>query len=301
MGNFLLLNMSLSDEPTEPIESNEADSPSSGSNFITNLWNRFTRTWKGHSKTTWLWIILFLAIMVFSVLLLLKMFLDKTWLFSLVITYFVAPMLEIGGWGFLVFVIFMAVQGIIAPIPSELALLTTGIIWGVGLGSVVGVVGSMCAAITAYEIAVKGGRPLAEKFVGDDLLIIDKYLDRYGTWAIFFGRAFPFMNFDPLSYASGFLGIKRKGYLLATLFGSIIRAIIYAIMGAAMSPEGLDEIIHDSDKLEVFIETGASQFNTMFWIILLILGIAFLGYQFILMPKLRKAAKIEIETETSEG
>ncbi len=287
--------MNLSDETTIPTED---ESPLSGSNFITNLWNRFIRTWKGHSKTTWLWIILFLAIMIFSVLLLLKMVLDETWLFSLVITYFVLPMLEIGGWGFLVFVLFMGVQGIIAPIPSELALLTTGIIWGPYLGSVVGVVGSMFAAITAYEIARKGGRPLAEKFVGDDLQVIDKYLDKYGTWAIFFGRAFPFMNFDPLSYASGFLGIKRKGYLLATLFGSIIRSIIYAIMGAAMTPDGLDAIIKDSSKLETFIQEGASQFNTMFWIILLVLGLAFLGYQFILMPKLRKAAK---ETDNSEN
>ena len=278
--------MSLTDESdTSP------ESPSSGSNFITNLWNRFKRTWTGHSKTTWLWIILFLVIMVFSVLLLLKMVLDETWLFSLVITYFVLPMLEIGGWGFLIFVIFMGVQGIIAPIPSELALLTTGIIWGVGVGSVVGVVGSMFAAITAYEIARKGGRPLAEKFVGDDLQVIDKYLDRYGTWAIFFARAFPFMNFDPLSYASGFLGIKRKGYLLATLFGSIIRAIVYAIMGASMSQGGIDAILEDSTALETFIQEGASKFNTMFWLILLVLGVAFLGYQFILMPKLRKASK----------
>jgi uncharacterized membrane protein YdjX (TVP38/TMEM64 family) len=287
--------MSLSDKPTESTDT--TDVPSSSSNFITNLWNRFIRTWKGHSKTTWLWIILFLAIMVFSVLLLLKMVLDETWLFSLVITYFVLPMLEIGGWGFLVFILFMGVQGIIAPIPSELALLTTGIIWGATLGSVVGVVGSMFAAITAYEIARKGGRPLAEKFVGDDLQIIDKYLDKYGTWAIFFGRAFPFMNFDPLSYASGFLGIERKGYLLATLFGSIIRSIIYAIMGATMIDGGIEQIIEDPASLESFIQEGASKFNTMFWIILLVLGLAFLGYQFILMPKLRKAAQ---ETDGSE-
>jgi len=99
--------MSRSDKSIEPTK--EAETSSSLSNFLSNFWNRFTRTWKGHSKTTWLWIILFLAIMIFSVLLLLKMFLDETWLFSLVITYFVLPMLEIGGWGFLVFIIFMGI------------------------------------------------------------------------------------------------------------------------------------------------------------------------------------------------
>ena len=280
----------MKEKPLNSEKKDQSEKPkfSKIKNFLSDLWQRFLRTWTGHDKKTWLWIIAFLAVIVVSILIFIKMKQDSTWLFNLVVSYFVKPMLSLKFWGLLIFIVFMGVQGILAPIPSELMLLCTGMIWGVWLGSFIGIIGSMAAGIMAFEIAFRGGRPLAEKFIGDDLFIIDRYIDKYGTWAIFIGRAFPFMAFDPLSYASGFIGIKRRKYLIATLFGSIIRCIIYAILGNSMTQGNINEIIDNPSLLNDFVQKGSSQFNTMFLIIIILLVVAFLGYQFILMPYLRK-------------
>ena len=61
---------------------------------------------------------------------------------------------------------------------------------------------------------MKGGRPLAEKFVGaENLDIVDQYIEKYGGKVIFAARAFPFMAFDPVSYASGLVKIKTRTYI----------------------------------------------------------------------------------------
>ncbi|MHA1647736.1 MAG: TVP38/TMEM64 family protein [Promethearchaeota archaeon] len=273
---------------SEKKDQSEKSKSSKIKKFISDLWQRFLRTWSGHDKKTWLWIIAFLAIILISIAVFIKMKQDNTWLFNLVVNYFVKPMLSLKFWGLVIFIVFMGVQGIIAPIPSELMLLCTGMIWGIWVGTFIGIIGSMAAGIMAYEIAFRGGRPLAEKFIGDDLFIIDRYVDKYGTWAIFIGRAFPFMAFDPLSYASGFIGIKRKKYWIATLFGSIIRCTIYAFLGNSMTQGNINEIIDNPSLLNEFIQTGSTQFNMMFLIIIILLVVAFLGYQFILIPYLRK-------------
>jgi uncharacterized membrane protein YdjX (TVP38/TMEM64 family) len=257
------------------------------------------RTFSGHSKSTWIWIILFIIIAIISGIILILQNQDETWLFDKVIHWFVIPMIELNEIGWLLFIIFMGIQGIIIPIPSELVLLSSGLIWGLVLGSILGVIGSMAAGILTYYIAVLGGRPMIERFLGqENLEVIDTYIDKYGAGAVLVARAFPFMAFDPISYASGFLKINFREYFIATLIGSIIRCVFYAWLGSTLYPGDLNDIINDPTKVQAFIEAGSVQFNTMFIIIIVILGSAYLFYQFLLIPYLKKK---HLETKSGES
>ncbi|UCE15113.1 MAG: VTT domain-containing protein [Candidatus Heimdallarchaeota archaeon] len=192
-------------------------------------------------------------------------------------------------WGRLIFLVFMGVQGVLVPIPSELVLLSSGLIWGLEEGAILGIVGSMIAGVLTYYIAVLGGRPMMERFLGQDNLdVLDFYIGKYGAAVILFARAFPFMAFDPISYASGFLKIKFRTYFIATLIGSIIRCVFYAWLGSTLYEGKLSDFIDDPEKVQQFINTGSAQFNTMLLLIVVILGIAYLLYQFILLPYLKK-------------
>ncbi|MFX0085270.1 MAG: VTT domain-containing protein, partial [Candidatus Hodarchaeota archaeon] len=111
---------------------------------------------------------------------------------------------------------------------------------------------------------------------------------RYGAGAIIAARAFPFMSFDPISYASGFLKIKFRTYFIATLIGSITRCVFYAWLGSTLNPGDIQNFIDNPATLNAFIKNYSTQFNLVLTIIILVLGVAYLFYQFILMPYLKK-------------
>ena len=248
------------------------------------------RTFTGYSKGTWIWIGIFFFILIISIVVLILQSQDETWLFDKVLRWFVAPILSLKLFGPFIFVIFMGIQGIIVPIPSELVLLSSGLIWGMIGGTIIGIIGSMTAGITTYYIAMYGGRPMIEKFLGEEnLIVIDKYLDRYGIWAIIFARAFPFMAFDPISYTSGFLKIKLSDYIIATFFGSIIRCIFYAWLGSNLvTHTDISEWLSDPSKYQSFINQYSANFNFVLFLLIIVLGLAFIIYQFLLFPYLKK-------------
>ncbi|MFX1514828.1 MAG: TVP38/TMEM64 family protein [Promethearchaeota archaeon] len=247
------------------------------------------RTFQGHTKSTWIWIIFFLIILLISVIILILQYQDDTWLFDKVVRWFLLPIIELEAWGWLIFLLFMGVQGVIVPIPSELVLLSSGLLWGLVLGSILGIIGSMLAGVLTYYIAVLGGRPMMEKFLGQENLdVLDFYIGKYGAVVIFLARAFPFMAFDPISYASGFLKIKFRTYFIATLIGSIIRCVFYAWLGSSLYQGNPYDLINDPTAVQNFINSGSNQFNTMLMVIVIVLGFAYLFYQFFLMPYLRK-------------
>ncbi|MHA1972234.1 MAG: TVP38/TMEM64 family protein [Candidatus Hodarchaeales archaeon] len=254
----------------------------------------FKRSFEGHNRFTWVWIVIFLLILVISGIVLYFQYQDETWLFDKVLRHFVMPIIELGIFGMLIFIIFMGIQGIVVPIPSELVLLTSGLIWGVVGGSIIGVIGSMVAGTITYYVAVLGGRPVIEKFLGqENLELIDTYIKKHGLWAIIFARAFPFMAFDPISYASGFLKVRFRDYTIATLIGSAIRCVFYAWLGSTLvTQEDISQWLKDPAKYQQFINQYSSNFNSVLFVLVIVLGLAFLIYQFILMPYLKKKSGI---------
>ena len=247
------------------------------------------RTFTGHTRTTWVWMILFMIIFAVSVMILIFQYQDETWLFDKVVRWFIIPIFELEAWGWLLFLVFMGVQGILVPIPSEIVLLSSGLIWGLIWGSVLGIIGSMLAGVLTYYIAVLGGRPMMERFLGqENLEVLDFYIGKYGAITILLARAIPFIAFDPVSYASGFLKIKFRSYFIATLIGSIIRCVFYAWMGSVLYEGDIGDIINRPAEVEAFISAQAAQFNILFYLLVVFLGVAYLFYQFILLPFLRK-------------
>ncbi len=203
-------------------------------------------------------------------------FVDPTFLYRIVVEWFVNPIFLLGIIGIFLFIAIMAIQGLLVPIPSEIVLLAAGIIWGFIWGGIMGVIGSMVAAIVCYYVSKRGGRPIAEKFVGVSALnMADDLIQKYGTGAIVVARFLPFVAFDPISYASGLVEMDVKKYSLGTFLGSIPRAFFYSWLGASL---GIRPPI-DFDELPLAqIETQAALFNNILLIILAVLAVMFVAY-----------------------
>ncbi len=219
--------------------------------------------------------LVFLLVMVVSVGVVILIFIDETFLFRIIKNVFIVPLLDIGFWAVFVFLILMVLQSLIAPIPSELILLSGAMIFGFWWGTLLGVLGSMLSAWITFYVSNKGGRVILEAagekmgFVDKFILVMDDWISRWGLWAIIVGRAVPVIMFDPVSYAAGISNIKWNHYTVATLIGSIPRALFYSWMGIlTLNNREPSEIRYMSESE---IESAAGRFNTIFYIIFAVL------------------------------
>ena len=260
----------MSDTHDNTIE--KKSSSSKLKNYFRNILN-----FSQYDKKTILYIIVFIALVLLSLFLLYYIyFVDSTILYKLVLDWFVRPIYYLGFWGILLFIVVMAIQGLIVPIPSEIVLLAAGIIWGVLGGGVMGIVGSMAAALLCFYISRKGGRPLVKKFVGDKAIdLADNFIHKYGMGAIIVTRFLPFIAFDPISYVSGLVDMDIKKYSIGTLIGSIPRAFFYSWLGSTL---GIDPLVDWTTLPLAEIEAQSAFFNNVLLIILAILVVMFVAY-----------------------
>ena len=244
--------------------------------YFKNLFN-----FSQYSKKTLLYIVIFIILVIVSLFLLYySFFIDKQFLYRLVINFFVNPIIDLGFIGILLFILIMAFQGLLVPIPSELVLLATGMIWGVLGGGFFGIIGSMAAASLCFYISKKGGRPIAEKLVGKSAInMADHFIHKYGMSAIIIARFLPVVAFDPISYASGLVDMDFKKYIIGTFIGSIPRAFFYSWLGFLLiSSYGVSPPI-DLEKLPFeVIDNLSSSFNIILLIILAFLVLLFVIY-----------------------
>jgi uncharacterized membrane protein YdjX (TVP38/TMEM64 family) len=257
----------------EAKESQTGENKSFGSKLKSYIKNLFD--FSQYDKKTLLFVAIFVFLVVFSIIILIYNYIfNPIFLISIVAEWFVNPVFKLGVIGIVLFLVIMAIQGLIVPLPSEIVLLATGIIWGWLFGGLFGIIGSMLAAILCFYISRKGGRPIVEKFVGSKTLYLaDDLITRYGIWTIIISRFIPFISFDVISYASGLVDIEFKKYSIGTFLGSIFRAFFFSIVGA------LSGITAPIDLTDIkALEAQAGIFNGWLLIILGVLILMFIAY-----------------------
>jgi uncharacterized membrane protein YdjX (TVP38/TMEM64 family) len=243
--------------------------------YIKNLFD-FSK----YSLKTIIFIIIIIVLVILSILLLWYIYFGggQTFLLELIVNWFINPIAMLGFVGILLFIGIMALQGLLIPIPSEIILLATGMIWGIWLGGVMGVIGSMAAASLCYYVSRKGGRPLAEKLVGQRALALaDKFIHKYGLWAIIIARLLPFVAFDPISYAAGVIDLDWKKYLIGSFIGSIPRAFFYYFLGYILTPGITFPIDLSSLPLDQ-VEALSVWFNNVLLIVVGVMILMFIAY-----------------------
>jgi len=262
--------MKMSDTQDNTFEKNSSSSKLKS--YIKNIFS-----FSQYDAKTIFYILIFILLVILSLVLLYYIyFVDGTILYRVVIDWFVNPIYFLGFWGILLFIIIMAIQGLIVPIPSEIVLLATGIIWGLFGGGIMGIIGSMAAALLCFYISKKGGRPLVKKFVGEKAIdLADNFIHKYGMGAIIIARFLPFIAFDPISYTSGLVDMDIKKYSIGTFIGSIPRAFFYSWLGSTL---GINPPVNLAKLPLAEIEAQSAFFNNVLLIILALLIVMFLAY-----------------------
>ena len=146
--------------------------------------------------------------------------------------------------GYVGVAIAVALETIVAPIPSEVILPMagwkvsqsaadpsvleplTGQPWNIPLAVALATAGSLVGAVVGYYIGAWGGRPLLDRYgryVGigaEDLDRADRWFARWGSWAVFIGRMVPLVR-TFVSYPAGISRMPMGRFLLFSAFGSL--------------------------------------------------------------------------------
>ena len=136
--------------------------------------------------------------------------------------------------------LWVAIESVIIPIPSELVLPFAGFLVGEGLAVepitgqpwnyylvvLAGTIGATVGALIAYGIGAWGGRPVIERwgrYVGittSDLDRAETFFARHGQAASFFGRMIPVIR-SLVSFAAGVARMPLGRFVLFTFLGSL--------------------------------------------------------------------------------
>jgi uncharacterized membrane protein YdjX (TVP38/TMEM64 family) len=155
-----------------------------------------------------------------------------------------------GTFGLVGLVALLAVQCVIAPIPSEPIMMAAGYVYGPRSSLLISWIGVVLGASLCFWLARAYGRPLAERVVKAERLdAAEAQLQRGGSWTAFAGvlaiRMLAFHTFDVLSYACGIVRLPFGVFLAATALGALPKVFAFTYAGATLAarPAWLDAII----------------------------------------------------------
>lgn len=142
--------------------------------------------------------------------------------------------------GYIGVALWVAIESVIIPIPSELVLPFAGFLvafpeniepltgspWNLWITILAGTIGATIGAVVAYGIGYFGGRPLLLRWGRyllidpEDLAKTEAWFGRYGSAAAFLGRMVPVVR-SLISFAAGIAKMPILPFVVFTFLGSL--------------------------------------------------------------------------------
>lgn len=141
---------------------------------------------------------------------------------------------RLGVWGPLVFVAIVALR-IPLGVPSGLALIGGGLVFGGVEGTLYGAAGLLISAIAVFLGSRYVGREVIESRVPVRLrYLLDIAGSRVGAVFVAFGTAYPLSPFTSFALVAGITSMATPVFALASGTGSLGRAAIYTYFGSRL-------------------------------------------------------------------
>ncbi len=144
-------------------------------------------------------------------------------------------------YGVLAVLVLMAVESCGIPFPSEVIMPTAGLLAATGhlnLAEAIlaGAVGNLAGSLVAFALAARFGEPLLlgpGRYLGisrHHLEIADGWFQRWGLWAVFFGRVLPVVR-TYISFPAGLARVRVGPFSILTLVGALPWCAALALVG----------------------------------------------------------------------
>ncbi|HSL32770.1 MAG TPA: DedA family protein [Candidatus Limnocylindrales bacterium] len=198
--------------------------------------------------------------------------------------------------GYLGVALWVAIESIVIPIPSELVLPfagflvgegrsiepLTGLPWSLPLVTLAGTIGATIGALIAYAIGFYGGRPVFERwgrYIGVTPADVDRteaFFAKHGQAASFWGRMLPVVR-SLVSFGAGVGRMPLLPFVVFTALGSLPWTLLLAFVGMQLGANW--EVIGD----------WLSRFEYLIAAIVAIVVVAFIWIRLVRPRRARRA------------
>lgn len=138
---------------------------------------------------------------------------------------------ELGLFGPLIIIGYVAISHIIAPVAGTPGILLSAALFGIFQTMVYIYLGGLISAVVNFWLSRIFGRKLVVRLVGQKTMQeIDKFAEVSGLKLLAISRVFGFALFEIISYAAGLTKIDFKKYFLITAVFSFIPAFVLAFL-----------------------------------------------------------------------
>lgn len=125
----------------------------------------------------------------------------------------------------------LLVADVVLPVPSSLVMVAHGALFGVAVGALLSLVGSLGAGLFGFGLGRRGG-PLLHRLVpADEQARANALLDRWGDLAVIATRPVPVLA-ETVAILAGASPMTWRRMTLSTLVGALPASLLYAIAGA---------------------------------------------------------------------
>lgn len=128
----------------------------------------------------------------------------------------------------------LLIADVLLPVPSSLVMIAHGALFGVVIGTLLSLFGSVGAALFGFALGRRGGKFLDRVVTQEGRARADRLSDRWGALAIVVTRPFPLLA-ETMAIMAGASSLGWGTITLASLAGSLPPALLYALTGASVA------------------------------------------------------------------
>jgi uncharacterized membrane protein YdjX (TVP38/TMEM64 family) len=121
---------------------------------------------------------------------------------------------------------------VVLPVPSSLVMIAHGALFGVIIGTLLSLLGSVGAAMLGFAIGRRGGSLMDKLVPAHERERADALLQRWGALAIVVTRPIPLLA-ETVAILAGASPLGWQSTFMAALAGSFPAALLYALTGAS--------------------------------------------------------------------
>ena len=127
---------------------------------------------------------------------------------------------------------------VVLPVPQTAVIAALGIIYGAGLGGLIGSVGLITGGLLGYVLMLTSARRMVRRFVGlRSLNRVEGLLERDGAWAIVLTRSLPYSIPEAIVFLAGLAAMPMGKFTAALAMGSVPTAFAFAAIGAGWADQ----------------------------------------------------------------
>lgn len=142
-----------------------------------------------------------------------------------------------GAWAWALGIVLICAD-LVLPVSQTAIIAGLGIIYGVGLGGALGVIGLVASGLLGYGIMRTAAGRLVVRLIGDAAMRrTQTFFDDAGAWAIVLTRSLPYSMPEILVFLAGLARMRIGLFVLAMTVGSLPTGFMYAAIGAGWSEQ----------------------------------------------------------------